>query len=46
MELKKILVDKENSTQYAIIYDQLIQMHKLSEDPIVESNDNYWNQFK
>lgn len=29
MELKKILADKEHSTQYLIIYDQLIRMYKL-----------------
>lgn len=37
---------KENSLDYAIARDKLIDMHVLPEDPIVKSNDDYWNQFK
>ncbi|MBW8460155.1 type II toxin-antitoxin system Phd/YefM family antitoxin [Lactobacillus johnsonii] len=44
--MEKALHSKEDSLEYAIARDQLIQRHELPEDPIVESTDNYWNQFK
>ena len=44
--MKKALQSKEDSLEYAIARDQLIQRHELPEDPIVESTDDYWNQFK
>lgn len=37
---------KENSLDYAIAQDKLIDMHIIHDDRIVESNDDYWNQFK
>ena len=37
---------KEGSLDYAIARDKLIDMHILPEDPLVEPNDDYWNQFK
>lgn len=36
----------ENSLEYAITRDKLIRQHKLPEDPVVKSNDDYWKQFK
>ncbi len=36
----------ENSLEYAITRDKLIRQHKLLEDPVVKSNDDYWKQFK
>lgn len=44
--MEKALQAKEDSLEYAIARDQLIQRHELPEDPIVESTDDYWNQFK
>ena len=44
--MEKALQSKGDSLEYAIARDQLIQRHELPEDPIVELNDNYWNQFK
>lgn len=44
--MKKALQSKEDSLEYAIARDQLIQRHELPEDTIVESTDDYWNQFK
>lgn len=44
--MEKARQSKEDSLEYAIARDQLIQRHELPEDPIVESTDNYWNQFK
>ncbi len=44
--LKKSAQTKRDSLEYAIIRDQLIQKKKLPDDPIVESNDDYWDQFK
>lgn len=44
--MEKALQSKEDSLEYAIAHDQLIQRHELPEDPIVESTDDYWNQFK
>ena len=43
--MEKAIQSKEDSLEYAIARDQLIQRHELSEDPIVESTDDYWNQF-
>jgi antitoxin YefM len=37
---------KEDSLDYAIARDKLIDMHVLPEDPIVEPDDDYWNSFK
>lgn len=37
---------KEDSLDYAIARDKLIEMHILPDDPVVESNDSYWNSFK
>lgn len=37
---------REDSLDYAIARDKLIDMHILPDDPIVESDDGYWNQFK
>lgn len=37
---------KEDSLDYAIARDKLIDMKVLPEDPIVESNDEYWEGFK
>lgn len=37
---------KEDSLDYAIARDKLIDMKVLPEDPIVESNDEYWESFK
>ncbi len=37
---------KENSLDYAIARDKLIDLHIIPDDPVVESNDDYWNQFK
>ena len=44
--MEKAIQSKEDSLEYAIARDQLIQRHELPEDPIVESTDDYWNQFK
>lgn len=44
--MEKALQAKEDSLDYAIARDQLIQRHVLSDDPIVKSNDDYWEQFK
>ena len=44
--MEKALQAKEDSLEYAVARDQLIQRHELPEDPIVESTDDYWEQFK
>ena len=44
--MEKALQSKEDSLEYAIAHDQLIQKHELPENPIVESTDAYWKQFK
>lgn len=41
----KALQAKEDSLDYAIARDQLIQRHVLPDDPIVKL-DEYWCQFK
>ncbi|MDD6432948.1 MAG: type II toxin-antitoxin system Phd/YefM family antitoxin [Lactobacillaceae bacterium] len=40
------VTSKKNSLDYAIARDKLIDMHILSEDPLVEHNADYWNQFR
>lgn len=37
---------REDSLDYAIARDKLIDIQVLPDDPIVKSNDNYWNKFK
>lgn len=37
---------KEDSLDYAIARDKLIEMKVLPDDPVVESNDDYWEKFK
>lgn len=44
--LERALKAKEGSLEYAVARDQLIQRHVLPDDEIVESNDEYWDQFK
>ena len=44
--MEKALQAKEDSLEYAVARDQLIQRHELPEDTIVESTDDYWEQFK
>ena len=44
--MEKALQAKEDSLDYAIARDQLIQRHVLPDDPVVKSNDDYWEQFK
>lgn len=44
--LERALKAKEGSLEYAIARDQLIKRHVLPGDEIVESNDDYWGQFK
>ncbi|MEQ6219724.1 replication initiator protein A [Levilactobacillus brevis] len=43
---KRALKAKEGSLEYAIARDQLIKRHVLPDDEIVESDDDYWGQFK
>lgn len=44
--MEKAIQAKEDSLDYAVARDQLIRRHVLPDDPIVESDDNYWGQFK
>lgn len=44
--MEKALQAKEDSLEYAVARDQLIQRHELPEDSIVKSTDDYWKQFK
>jgi antitoxin YefM len=37
---------KEDSLDYTIARDKLIEMHILPDDPIVEPTDDYWNSFR
>lgn len=37
---------KEDSLDYAIACDKLIEVKVLPDDPVVESNDDYWEKFK
>lgn len=45
-QMKKALQSKEDTLEYVIARDQLIQRYELPEDSIVESTDDYWKQFK
>lgn len=44
--MEKAIQAKEDSLDYAVARDQLIRRNVLPDDPIVESNDEYWGQFK
>lgn len=44
--MKKALQSKEDSLEYVIARDQLIQRHELPENSIVESTNDYWKKFK
>lgn len=45
--LERAINAKEGSLEYAVARDQLIKRHHvLPDDEIVESNDEYWTQFK
>lgn len=44
--MEKAIKAKEYSLDYAIARDQLIQRDVLPDDPIIKSNDDYWEQFK
>lgn len=44
--MEKAIQAKEDSLDYAVARDQLIRRQVLLDDPIVESNDDYWGQFK
>lgn len=44
--MEKAIQAKEDSLDYAVARDQLIRRQVLPDDPIVESNDDYWGQFK
>lgn len=44
--MEKAIQAKEDSLEYAVARDQLIRRQVLPDDPIVESNDDYWEQFK
>jgi antitoxin YefM len=44
--MEKALQAREDSLEYAVARDQLIRRHELPDDPIVKSDDNYWEQFK
>ena len=46
VSLERALKAKEGSLEYAIARDQLIKRHVLPDDEIVESDDDYWGQFK
>ena len=42
--IEKLLHEKEDTLEYAIARDKLIEMHILPDDPIVKSNDDYWKE--
>ena len=44
--MEKAIKAKEDSLDYAIARYQLIQRDVLPDDPIIKSNDDYWEQFK
>ena len=44
--MEKALQAKEDSLDYAVARDQLIRRGVLPADSLVESNDDYWEQFK
>ena len=37
---------KQDSLEYAVARDKLIDMHILPDDPIVDPTDDYWDSFK
>ena len=37
---------KEDSLEYTVARDKLINMHVLPDDPVVEPAADYWNSFK
>lgn len=43
--LERAIRAKEGSLDYAIARDQLIMRDVLPDDELVESNDEYWDQF-
>lgn len=44
--MQKAIQAKKDSLDYAVVRDQLIRRNVLPDDPIVESNDDYWEKFK
>lgn len=42
--IEKLLHEKEDTLEYAIAREKLIEMHILPDDPIVKSNDDYWKK--
>ena len=42
--IEKLLHEKEDTLEYAIARDKLIEMHILPDDSIVKSNDDYWKK--
>ena len=42
--IEKLLHEKEDTLEYAIARDKLIEMHILPDNPIVKSNDDYWKK--
>ncbi|ANZ55382.1 type II toxin-antitoxin system Phd/YefM family antitoxin [Lactobacillus helveticus] len=44
--MEKAIQAKEDSLDYAVARDQLIRRNVLPDDPIVESNEDYWEKFK
>lgn len=42
--VEKLLQEKEDTLEYSIARDKLIEMHILPDDPIVKSNDDYWKK--
>jgi len=44
--LERAISSREDSLDYAVARDQLIQRGILPDDEIVESNDTYWSKFK
>lgn len=44
--MEKAIQAKEDSLDYAVARDQLIRRQVLPDNSIVESNDDYWGQFK
>ena len=42
--IEKLLHEKEDTLEYAIARDKLIEMHILPDDPLVKSNDDYWKE--
>lgn len=44
--LLEFVKTEEDSFDYAIARDKLIEMQVIPDDPIVESDDRFWDQFK